>query len=112
MTKTTKRIVWGWAAAAAIAGASAPAAAQEADIAGLRAAAKASPGDPAAALGLGRALRRAGHPAEATTELQRGALLPAAQKSGLANTLRYEMARVKIDQRDLNGALSACKSFA
>ncbi len=107
----TKAILSSLALAAAAALWSPRAAAQEAELPALRAAAKASPGDPGAALALGKALRRSGHPGEASTELTRGAGLPAAGKSGLVAALRYELARVKIDQRDLRGALSACTAL-
>jgi tetratricopeptide (TPR) repeat protein len=85
-----------------------PASAQEGDVAGLRAAAKASPGDAAASLALGKALRRAGRFQEAAVELQRGSLLGGALKAGLAPQLHYEVARTRIEQRDLHLALRAC----
>jgi tetratricopeptide (TPR) repeat protein len=84
--------------------------AQEANLPSLRAAAKQSPHDPAAALALGKALRRAGRFGEAATELGRGAQLGAAAKSGLATPLRYELARTRIDQRELQPALAACNA--
>ena len=86
--------------------------AQESDLASLKAAAKQSPQDAAPALAYGKALRRAGHFPEAFAELGRGANLGSAQKGGLAVALRYEAARVKIDQRDLGGALAACNAVS
>ena len=85
----------------------ASASAQEADLPALRAAVKANPSDPDAALALGRALRRAGRFAEAATELTRGAGRAGAKGAAL----RYELARVKVDQRDHSGALVACKGL-
>src|SRR4051794_14459240 len=85
--------IMGLAVAVAIALGAAPAAAQEADLAALRAAAKASPSDPAASLALGKALRRAGRFDEAALELARGAGMGAAPKAGLAGALRLEQAR-------------------
>lgn len=83
--------------------------AQEADLADLRAAAKASPKEASAALALGRALRRAGRFAEADKELARGALLGTALKGGLATSLRYELARSRMDDHDAAGATRACE---
>lgn len=82
------------------------ASAQEADVPARRAAAKAAPRDGAASLALGRALRRAGRPAEAAAELIRGiaATSAAAQRPALV----LELARARIDQRDLTAALRAC----
>jgi tetratricopeptide (TPR) repeat protein len=99
------------AVALALGGASS-AAAQEADVAGLSAAAKAAPRDPAASLALGRALRRAGRFGEAARELSRGAGLGAAAKAGLTASLRYELARVYVDQHDAKKALAACAGVA
>lgn len=84
------------------------AAGQEADLAALKAAAKANAKEATAALAYGRALRRAGHFADAATELQRGATLGTALKGGLAGQIGYELARVRIDQRDASGARRAC----
>jgi tetratricopeptide (TPR) repeat protein len=88
------------------------ASAQEGSVASLRAAAKASPGDAAASLALGKALRRAGRFGEAATELGRGALLGGATKAGLVTPIRYELARVRIDERNLGAALAACNALA
>ncbi|HEY8086785.1 MAG TPA: hypothetical protein VIF09_03050, partial [Polyangiaceae bacterium] len=46
--------------------------AQESQLESLRTAAKAHATDPMAALALGRALRRAGHPVDALAEVRRG----------------------------------------
>jgi len=86
--------------------------AQESDLASLRAAAKANPQDAAASFALGKALRRAGHFPEAVAELGHGALMGSATKAGLVSPIRYELARVKIDQRDLGGAIAACNALS
>jgi tetratricopeptide (TPR) repeat protein len=88
-----------------------PAAAQESAVAPLRDAAKRAPTDPAASLALGRALRRAGRFAEAAGELGRGANLGAAAKTGLVTQLRYELARTRIDERNLGAALAVCSGI-
>src|ERR1700722_838894 len=53
--------------------------AQESRVDGLRAVSRASPGDAAAALALGRALRRAGRAPEALSELRRGLAVSASR---------------------------------
>ena len=82
--------------------------AQESQLDGLRSAAKASAGDPAAALALGRALRRAGHPVDALNELHRGIAL-SASKPDLLLQLRWEVARVHIARRDFGQTMTACR---
>ncbi|MEJ7731619.1 MAG: tetratricopeptide repeat protein [Polyangiaceae bacterium] len=94
--------------AGAIGTVAAPAAAQESAVAPLREAAKRTPTDPAASLALGRALRRAGHFQEAANELGRGANLGAASRTGLVTQLRYELARTRIDERNLGAAVAVC----
>lgn len=93
---------------AALAASPRTATAQESAVAPLRDAAKRAPTDPAASLALGRALRRAGRFPEAANELGRGANLGAAAKTALVTQLRYELARTRIDERNLQGALAVC----
>jgi tetratricopeptide (TPR) repeat protein len=95
--------------ALALAGAVAPGAhAQESLLDGDRAAAKAHPTDPAAALTLGRALRRAGHPVEALAELRRGIGLSAGKLDVLVS-LHWEIARVQMDRRDFVQTMTTCQ---
>jgi tetratricopeptide (TPR) repeat protein len=82
--------------------------AQESQLDGLRAAAKSSATDPAAALALGRALRRAGHPIDALAELRRGVGLSAA-KPDVGLRLRWEIARVHMDRHDFAQTMTECQ---
>ena len=91
--------------------ATSPVSAQEAELPALRAATKAAPTDPAAAFALGRALRRAGHPVEASRELLRGSQLGAALKGGLNLRLAYEAALATLDRHDVPGALKVCDAL-
>jgi len=68
--------------------------------------------DPGAALRYGVALRRAGHDADAATELRRGASLPTGGQGDTGVSLRYELARTAIARRDFWGAMSACRSIS
>jgi tetratricopeptide (TPR) repeat protein len=86
------------------------AAAQESKLDALRAASRASPGDPAAALALGRALRRAGHVPEAQAELHRGLAVGAARPE-VALQLRLEITRAYVDRHDLQRAMASCKEL-
>jgi tetratricopeptide (TPR) repeat protein len=87
----------------------APAAqAQESHLDADRAATKAHPMDPAAALTLGRALRRAGHPVEALAELRRGVGVSAANLDVLVR-LHWEIARVQMDRRDFVQTMTTCQ---
>jgi tetratricopeptide (TPR) repeat protein len=86
------------------------AAAQESKLDELRAASRAAPADPAAALAYGRSLRRAGHGAEALTELHRG-LGYGASKPQIAALLELEMARAYADRHDMPRAMGACKEL-
>jgi tetratricopeptide (TPR) repeat protein len=97
------------AVVAAILAVSVGASAQESSLDGLRAAAKAAPNDPNAALSFGRALRRAGHDAEAILELRRGASLWNGRSGEVAVTLHYELARANIAKRDFSQAMVQCK---
>jgi tetratricopeptide (TPR) repeat protein len=87
----------------------APARAQEQRLGDLRAAARSSPSDADASLALGRALRRAGHFAEALTELRRGLSLAGGRSGPGATSLRYEVARVYMDDHRFRDALGACQ---
>jgi len=82
--------------------------AQESLLDGLRGTAKTSPTDPAAALALGRALRRAGHTIDALNELRRGIGVSAAKPDVLV-LLHWEVARVHMDRRDFLQATTACE---
>jgi tetratricopeptide (TPR) repeat protein len=82
--------------------------AQASELDTLRDAARASPRDPAAALALGRALRRAGQYVPALTELRRGVALAFASPGVLAQ-LRWEIARVHMDRHDFGQAMTACR---
>ena len=81
--------------------------AQESQLDSLRVAARSAPGDADAALALGRALRRAGHPAEAMSELRRGVAVAAGKPAALTQ-LHWEVARVQMDRHDFRAALAAC----
>ncbi|MGD0523739.1 MAG: tetratricopeptide repeat protein [Polyangiaceae bacterium] len=82
--------------------------AQESHLDGDRAATKAHANDPALALTLGRALRRAGHPVEALTELRRGIGVSAAKLDVLVS-LHWEIARVEMDRRDFVQTMTTCQ---
>lgn len=84
--------------------------AQESRVDGLRAASRASPGDAAAALALGRALRRAGRAPEAVSELRRG-LAVAASRPEIAAQIHWEVARAYADGHDLPHAIASCKEL-
>jgi len=100
-----------WAVGLALVSPAGAASAQETALPGLRSAAKAAPKDPAAALALGRALRRAGHFTEARTTLGSGVLPHEARKTGLIKPMLYELALVHIERRDLLAAFDACKKL-
>ncbi len=89
--------------------ASGSARAQEEKVAGMRARLKAAPDDPAAALALGKALRRAGRAVEAAQVLERGA--PRSRGEDAA-ALRWEAVRARIDAREIDKALAGCKGLA
>ncbi|HLK39766.1 MAG TPA: tetratricopeptide repeat protein [Polyangiaceae bacterium] len=82
--------------------------AQESELDALRASVRASPADPAAALALGRALRRAGHLGDAQREIRRGIAVGVASPD-IARGLRWEAARVEFDRRDFFQSVAACK---
>jgi tetratricopeptide (TPR) repeat protein len=98
------------AVAGTVVSVSSPTPAQETALEALRASAKARPADPEAALALGRALRRAGRTTEAVSWLSKGVAL-APPKSDVVRRLRWELARSRIDGRDLPGAMAACKKL-
>jgi tetratricopeptide (TPR) repeat protein len=87
--------------------ASGPALAQESQLDSLRAAARSNPKDPAGALTLGRALRRAGRFPEALTELRRAAAVGASDPDALLR-IHWEVARVHMDRHDFRQAMSEC----
>lgn len=86
-----------------------PAHAQESAVESLKTSAKGSPLDARAALALGKALLRAGHPLEAGQELRRGANLETGRSGDVAVDLHYELARVAIAQRDFGQAMVQCR---
>jgi len=90
-------------------GVSPPAQGQESQLDALRAAARAAPADPLAALALGTALRRADHLADALAELRRGIAI--AGKADTVRLLQWEVARVQGDRHDFFQALAACKAL-
>jgi tetratricopeptide (TPR) repeat protein len=106
--------VWSWRVsvalglANALALASSGAMAQESELDALRGTARARPMAPAAALALGRGLRRAGHPAEALSELRRGIALSAGEIDVRVG-LGWEVARVQMDRRDFVQTVTACQ---
>ncbi|HEX3769393.1 MAG TPA: tetratricopeptide repeat protein [Polyangiaceae bacterium] len=83
------------------------ASAQESRVAELRAASRSRPGDGAASLAYGRALRRAGHLADAITELHRGFAVAGGSKD-MATQLHWEAARAYADKHDLPRATASC----
>jgi len=82
--------------------------AQESQLEGDRTATKARSTDPAAALALGRALRRAGHPVDALAELRRGVGVSAAKLDVLVS-LHWEIARVQMDRHDFVQTMTTCQ---
>jgi tetratricopeptide (TPR) repeat protein len=103
------RISMAVAALLALLGVTSRASAQESSLDALQIGSRGKPSDVAASMAYGRALRRAGRYADALTELRRG---QAYAKGQAAIDVRYEMARVAIDKRDHNGAMSVCRSIA
>jgi protein O-GlcNAc transferase len=97
------------AVVAAILGLSVSAGAQESSLGALRTGAKSAPNDPNASLSLGRALRRAGHDADAIQELRRGASLGSGRSGDVAVALHYELARAHIARRDFVQAMVQCR---
>jgi tetratricopeptide (TPR) repeat protein len=84
--------------------------AQESEVDALRGAARARPMDPAAALALGRGLRRAGRPAEALAELRRG-VGASAGRPEVELALDWEIARVHMDRGDFAQTMIACQAL-
>lgn len=83
------------------------ASAQESLIESLRVTARSHAGDWQAALSLGRALRRAGHPNEAEGELRRGIALAGTNPASV-QALDVELARVYVDAGNVPRALATC----
>jgi tetratricopeptide (TPR) repeat protein len=86
--------------------------AQESQLDGRKAASRAAPLDPRAALQYGIALRRAGHLDAAGQELRRGLGLPGGGGGEMEILLHFELARTAIDRHDFWGAMSACRSMS
>jgi tetratricopeptide (TPR) repeat protein len=96
--------------AAAIAlglGVSPPARAQESQLDALRAAARAAPRDPLAALALGASLRRADRLPDALAELRRGIAI--AGSPDALRLLEWEVVRVEGDRHDFLQTMASCK---
>lgn len=83
--------------------------AQETVLDPLRAAVKAAPTDAAAALALGRALRRAGHEQDALIELRRGFSTAAGRAGDFALALHWEIARTHMALKDFGMAMVSCR---
>jgi tetratricopeptide (TPR) repeat protein len=81
--------------------------AQESQLDALRAATRAAPTDPQAALAFGTALRRADHLPEALAELRRGIAI--AGRPETVRLLDWEVVRVEGDRRDFFQTMAACK---
>lgn len=92
---------WAWFALATLVMPSV-ASAQESEVAGLQAGAR----DPAGALRLGRALRRAGRFDEAVR-----ALTPASRAPATRTEASWEIARVRFDQGNFRASEAACRAF-
>ena len=71
-------------------------------------AAKSRPDDPQAALSHGAALRKLGRFDDASKELTRGILLPAARKNGTLPALLDELSHTRLEKGNLTGAFDAC----
>ena len=80
---------------------------QQSVVGTLRAAERSHPGDSDAAFALGRALRRAGQPVEASTELRKAAALGQTPSEKVA--AYEELARVYDDAKDFYQAMSVCR---
>jgi len=89
----------------------APAGAQENKLDALRAATKSALQDAGASLALGKALRRAGHYTDALTELRRGLGTSEGRAGDRQTTLRFEVAKVYIDDHKFKEALAACAAL-
>jgi len=84
--------------------------AQESGVTEARDRAHANAASAEASLTYGRALRRAGHEAEALTELRRGLNLTAGHPD-LAAKVEWEIARTHIAKRDFQQALAECRTM-
>jgi len=104
-------MAWGLAAAVFVAGWGQQAWAQAHRVAEARASVAANEKGAEASLTLGRVLRRAGVFQAAEHELRRGSLLSTARKGPVAVAIRYELARVFIDQGRFREAKRACQAL-
>src|SRR5258706_5248149 len=101
--------------------------AQESVLDAKKAAARGAAFDVRAAIDYGRALRRAGHESEATTELRRASSLtppyappltpprshpPLTRIAALAVDVRCELARTAVAKREFPQAMAYCRSVA
>ena len=87
------------------------ASAQESGVAEAQASAKSSPLSAEASLAFGQALRRAGHEAEALTELRRG-LAVSGGRGEIAGLVQWEIARTFIARREFEPAMGTCRAMA
>lgn len=85
-----------------------PARAQESGVAEAKEKAKSTPGSAEAALAYGRALRRAGHDAEALVELRRA---KAFARGEAATKVEWEIARTHIARREFQQAMATCRAM-
>jgi tetratricopeptide (TPR) repeat protein len=88
----------------------AAAAAQESSLADAKLRATGKGASAESAMAYGRALRRAGHEAEALTELRR-ALGLAGARGDLAAQIDWEIARTHIAKRDFTSAMATCRTM-
>jgi tetratricopeptide (TPR) repeat protein len=85
-----------------------PAGAQESTLSEAKERSRQAPASPEAALGYGRALRRAGRENDALLELRRGQVYA---KGADAITIGWEIARTHIAKRDFAAAMSSCQAI-
>lgn len=82
--------------------------AQESLVAAAREATSAAPGDPGAALALGKALRRAGKLTPALAELRRG-IAVSGGRLDMLTALHWEVARAFVDRHDWAATMTECQ---
>jgi tetratricopeptide (TPR) repeat protein len=87
------------------------AAAQESSLADAKLRATGKGASAESAMAYGRALRRAGHEAEALTELRR-ALGLAGARGDVAAQIDWEIARTHVARRDFTSAMATCRAMA
>src|SRR5579859_6009464 len=97
---------WGWASLVLCM--TSQAHAQESVLDAKKAATRAAANDAKAAIEYGRALRRAGHDADALQELRRAAAL--APSGALGIEARWELARTAITKHEFQQAMAHCRS--